>query len=99
MIPIIGKLSMARRAGKLICGFDSVKEAVGNGSAVLVMTASDLSPKTLKEVNFFCKGKTDVLPLPVTADELGAGSGFRAGVTALTDEGFAGAARSALNVR
>ena len=51
---IINLLTICRKAGKLVIGFDAVKEAVYGGNASCVITASDISVKTLKEVKFFC---------------------------------------------
>ena len=47
-------LSICIKAGKTVKGFDSVCEAVKNGKASCVLTASDASEKTLKEINFIC---------------------------------------------
>ena len=47
LLPSIG---LARKAGKLILGFDAVSTACKNGTAALVLLSEDLSPKSRKEI-------------------------------------------------
>ena len=47
---LLSLLGIARRAGKLTMGFDPVAEDVAKHKAKLVLTASDLSERTLKGV-------------------------------------------------
>ena len=54
---LFNKLSVARKAGKITYGFESVKEEVQKGKASLVLLANDLSKKTAKETEFFVKIK------------------------------------------
>lgn len=86
----LSTLGLCMRAGKLNFGFETVKAAVMNGSVYLLMTASDLSPKTAKETAFVAeKYAVALLSLPVTMDELRSAMGKKTGVLAVTDEGFA----------
>lgn len=94
--PLFNKLSMARRAGQLDCGFDRVKDAVASGQSSLVLTASDLSPKTQKELCYFCSDRVTVLPTLHTMEAFGEGIGFRTGVVSVRDPGFAAAIRKIL---
>jgi ribosomal protein L7Ae-like RNA K-turn-binding protein len=78
------------RAKKLTFGFDTVKEAVKAGSVYLLLTASDLSDKTVKEVRFLGeKMGIPVLPLDKTQEEMRFVIGKFTGVLAITDEGLA----------
>ena len=43
---LTGLLGLSRRAGHMTCGFDAVADLLRGGRAVLVLLASDLSPKT-----------------------------------------------------
>ncbi len=43
-------LSLTRKAGALITGFDSVKESVLNKKAYLIVFAADISPATKKRM-------------------------------------------------
>lgn len=78
-------------AGKLLLGFDVVGEAILSGDAKVVIIASDLSPKTQKEVELAAqKGGVRVLPIPSTMDEIWQFVNKRAGVLAVSDQGLAG---------
>ena len=90
MEQFISALTLSKRAGKLLLGFDVVKEAVQNRTAKLIVLASDLSPKTKKEVRFLLESQ----PVPVQdsslrMDEIWYLLGKKAGVIAITDDGFA----------
>ncbi len=86
---VISMLSLARKAGKLNAGADSVKEAVLNGQVSAVFTASDLSSKSLKEIEFACRNfSVPVLSLGVSMDEMSAQIGRRSGILAVTDKGM-----------
>ena len=86
----LSTLGLCMRAGKLNFGFETVKSAVLGGTVHLLMTASDLSPKTAKEVAFLAdKHAVTLLSLPVTMDEMKFAMGKKTGVLAVTDEGFA----------
>ena len=56
---IVFALSLCRKAGALVTGFDAVKDSVFKGSAQLVLCAGDLSEGTRRRVGFFC-GEEDV---------------------------------------
>ncbi len=49
---VAGLLGMARRAGRLALGFDAVKATIAARKARLILLASDISPKTEKELRF-----------------------------------------------
>ncbi|MBR5513982.1 MAG: ribosomal L7Ae/L30e/S12e/Gadd45 family protein [Ruminococcus sp.] len=84
-------LTMCIKAGRVVKGFDSSREAVEGGKAFAVLTASDASEKTVKEVRFVC-GKQDI-PVIVTElekAEIGRLCGKETAVMAICDKGFAG---------
>lgn len=83
-------LSMTMRAGRLVLGFDPVKDALRKGQAALILTAADLSEKTKKEAAFLAQ-QTAVpcRAVPLKLDELWYLIGKRAGVLCVTDEGLA----------
>jgi len=86
----LGLISICRKAGKLVMGMDMVKDACNTGTAKAVFTASDFSPKSLKEVKFACaRNGVKLYSLGITMDEIGAGLGKRTGAIAMTDGGFA----------
>ncbi len=86
---LLGMISMSKRAGKLTAGFDTVAEGVRAGSISCVFFASDISPKTLKEINYVCKQENArLIPLPVTMDDIGRLTAKRAGIIAVNDAGL-----------
>ncbi len=88
---IINLLTICRRAGKLVWGFDAVSEAVKNKKAFCVMTASDISDNTFKEISFVCsKYNIKIIPCGLTKEELKVYLGKITAVTAVCDKGFAG---------
>ncbi|MDR0984197.1 MAG: hypothetical protein LBL93_04215 [Ruminococcus sp.] len=89
-------LTMCKKAGKLELGFDSSIEAVKSGKAYLLITASDISPKTLKEINFFAdkfKGENfdpnKILDIGLTREDFSEYFKKNIAVMAVCDEGFA----------
>ncbi|MBR6968643.1 MAG: ribosomal L7Ae/L30e/S12e/Gadd45 family protein [Ruminococcus sp.] len=83
-------LGICIKAGKTVKGFDSAAEAVKNGTAHCILTASDASDKTVKEVRFVC-GKYGArhFPTELSKLEIGRLCGKETAVVAVTDEGFA----------
>lgn len=96
-----GILGMARRAGRLIAGFDATVDAVKAGRAQLVLLAADLSPKTEKELRFAAEDAVPLLSVGLTKEEIGhaAGYGKPVGVVATEDKGFAAAIIKAADCR
>ena len=88
--PVLQTLSFCRKAGKLNFGFETVKNAVINEKAFLLLAAKDLSAKTLKEVNFLSqKYSLPCFTLPYSMEEVGFAIGKLTGVLAVTEQGFA----------
>lgn len=92
---LTGVLTMCRKAGKLLLGFDAVKEAAVRGQIACVLLAADVSPKTEKEVHFFA-GEIPVRTLPYAMDALKAFFRKRTAVYGVCDAGFAGALQKLL---
>ena len=88
--PILQTLSFCRKAGKLNFGFETVKNAVLSQKVFLLLTASDLSAKTIKEVNFLAqKNSLPCIALPYRMEEIALSIGKLTGVLAVTEQGFA----------
>lgn len=83
--------TICEKSGNLVKGFDISMETVTGGKAACVMVTSDVSPRTLKEVNFMCRNFPDipVVILPFGMDEIKNSIGRKAGVMAVCDKGFA----------
>ncbi len=87
---IIGLLTICRKAGKMVYGFDSVKESIVDSKAKAVLLASDISPKTAKEIRFFAnKTAIDVVQTDIAIKEFEFRIGKKAGVMGICDEGYA----------
>ena len=86
-----GLLGMARRAGRLVAGFDAVKELIISKKAKCVLLACDLSPKTEKELHFAAQDAVPFLTIGLSKEEIGHAIGFEksVGVIATEDKGFA----------
>jgi ribosomal protein L7Ae-like RNA K-turn-binding protein len=88
---VLGALSMARKAGKLTLGFDAVKDTLVAAKARLVIITADVSPKTEKEVRFFCtRSGTDVIKTACGMEDIREMLGKKSGVLSVTDDGLAG---------
>jgi ribosomal protein L7Ae-like RNA K-turn-binding protein len=83
-------LTICIKAGKTVRGFDSVCDALKSGNVYCVMTASDVSAKTFKEVEFVChKYNTPHIESGLSKEETGRFTGKQTGVIAVCDKGFA----------
>lgn len=82
-------VSLCRKAGQLTMGFDAVEEAAVKGKAWLVLTASDASPKTVQRMKHAVGDLVDVLPMPLTQDQLSAVCHRAVAVYAVTDRNLA----------
>lgn len=83
-------LTICLKAGKTVKGFDSVCDAVKNGSAFCVLTASDASDKTIKEISFICsRYSVPLFHTELTKEEMGVLCGKITAVIAVCDKGFA----------
>lgn len=82
-------LSLCKKAGKLILGFDPVIKAMKEQKLVSVMTASDLSENSKKEIDFYCqKLSAPIVQIPLTMNEIWYCAGKRAGIIGITDRGL-----------
>lgn len=90
MSSLKGLLTICRKAGRLSLGFDPMKEALTEGKARAVIIASDISPKTEKEVRFFAdKRGVSVKKTEMAIDDIYLALGKRAGIITILGEGFA----------
>ncbi len=87
--PVLSKLSIARRANLLSVGTEKVTEAIKTKKAQLVIIASDISPKTEKELKFLAKEKLEVMRINVDLITMSAAIGIKAGIVAVLDGGLA----------
>ena len=90
MNKIMFALSLAKKSGKLIYGFDPVKQA-------MVFVTADTSEKTLKRVQQFCQGIIDVNVTSLTQFEVSQITNKLTGVFAVVDENIAVLCRNAIS--
>ncbi len=83
-------LTICIKAGKIVKGFDSACDAVKNGTAYCILTASDASEKTVKEAGFICeKYSVPLIRTELSKDEIACLCGKVTAVIAVCDKGFA----------
>ncbi len=93
----LSTLGLARRAGKLCYGYDTVVKAVRQGECLLVLAAADLSEKTKKNVRFEAdRHQAAFLETAFTMEQISAAIGKKTGVLGLCDAGFAKNLKQAL---
>lgn len=81
-------MTMCRKAGKLLLGFDAVKDAVTAKQVHCILLAADASAKTEKEIRFYA-GTLPVRKLLLDMDALKAYFRKRTAVFGVTESGFA----------
>ena len=84
-----GFLGLARKAGKLVFGFDMTVEAILKGTAKTVLLSNDCSERTARNIKRIAEeNKTEILILPLSMDEIGYAVAKRVGVLSVCDSGF-----------
>ena len=86
---LLGALSLCRKAGKLVMGFDAVVEAVMKGKTDYLLLASDISPKTADRIKMAVDGLAEVHPRPLAQTDLLAVSRKPVAIYAAADAGVA----------
>ncbi|MEG1886536.1 MAG: ribosomal L7Ae/L30e/S12e/Gadd45 family protein [Oscillospiraceae bacterium] len=88
--PILSRLGMARRAGFISPGFDASKNALLKGKSSLIIMSMDISPKSEKEMRFFCaEDGVECIKIDKTIFEITTAIGTKAGIVSVNNEGFA----------
>ena len=84
-------LGFAAKAGKLSYGFDSVTSSLKQKKAQLVITADDISQKTLKEATYFARksGITVLVLKGVDIQTLTKAIGRKCGIVSVNEKQFA----------
>lgn len=90
MSKLTDMFGLCKRAGKLVTGFDAVKDSIRKGKAWVVIIASDLSEKTIKELEYNLEDTdTPLYRAQETLDEINFALGRRTGVISIEDENLA----------
>ncbi len=93
---LFSALSLCKKAGRLVLGFDAVMDSVYQGKAHLVLLASDVSEGTAKRVRRNCEDLAPCLQMPLAQADLVALTWKKVGVYAVTDEQLAVLCRRSL---
>ena len=94
---LFGSLTVCRRAGFIVAGFDSAKDSLAEGKAKLILVAADASEKTKKEISYYAdRANVPVMSTPAVMEEYERHIGKRSAVIAVCDEGFADSIRDKL---
>lgn len=92
---LLSAVSLARRSGNLIFGFDAVCEAAKGGQAFLVLLAQDASQGTQKRVRRACEPHCPVLSTHLQQEDIARITHKPAGVLAVLDKDLAKLCQSA----
>ncbi len=88
----MGFLGLCRKANKLLCGHDVVKDSIIKSKAELVILSADASERLEREMRHACAYKGKNIPVVRTActmDDFAAGIGKKSAVFSVLDTGFA----------
>ncbi len=96
---LLSLLGLCRRAGRLVIGFDPVKEAIDTDKAFLILCASDISHNTEKKIRMAveAKGNVEYRIINRTKDEVSFSLGKTCATLAVIDKGFADKLSELLN--
>ena len=89
----ISTLGLMKKTGSIITGFDAVEREIKNPASKIcgVALASDLSPKSRKEILFVRekhRPQLAVVTLPADMEQIGSVLGKKTGIVAVMDTGF-----------
>lgn len=82
-------LSLCKKAGKLVTGFDAVCESMAAGEAFILLFAQDVSEKTSKRVMAKNNEEIPTYILPTTMEQISAVTFRPVGVIAVTEKNLA----------
>jgi len=83
-------LGLIRKAGKLTMGFDAVVIDAKSGASKLILTASDISPRSARQIAFECKDTgIDIVTIPYNVEQLSEAVGRQVKIFSVNDDGFA----------
>ena len=87
---LLSFLGLCRRAGKMTIGNAAVAEEINNGESCLVLLASDISPRTEKEIcEKAVQGNVKIIKLLQEKQQISSALGKLAAVISINDTGFA----------
>lgn len=89
--PLLSMLGIAKRAGRLSCGFDAAADSMKKGRSSLLIIAADVSERTKRSASDTALScKTPYVICSRTMEQLGRAVGRRTtGIISIDDRGFA----------
>ena len=93
---LFSALSLCKKAGRLVLGFDAVMDSVYQGKAHLGLLASDVSEGPAQRVRRNCEDLAPCLQMPLAQADLCPVTWKKVGVYAVTDEQLAVLCRRSL---
>lgn len=86
----LSMLGISRKAGLASLGFDKAKDCIFKGTAKVVVVCSDISEKTLKELEFHArKAGVQIIQSRYSMFDISNAVGSKTGIVAVTDSGIA----------
>lgn len=90
MSRFLGTLGICRKAGKCSLGYTKTEESVKANKVFAIFIASDISPKTEKELRYITRDKEiPVIKTHYSIFEISNSVGMKTGIIAIEDNGFA----------
>lgn len=87
---ILALLGFASKSGNLSFGMDAVKDTLKSKKSKLVLTASDISEKSFKEISFHASAEgVEAIRLDFSTDALEKAVGHKGGILSVNESGFA----------
>lgn len=87
---LLSLMGIARKAGKIKFGYDTVIDSVQKKQAKLIIMASDLSPRSARKIEELAKSNNvEILNISISMDEIYSSIGKKTGIVCINDEGFA----------
>ena len=82
-------LSLCRKAGALVTGYDAVMECVNDGRAQLALCAADAAERTARHTQDACAGRVEFCRMALTVQQLSRITKKPTAVFAVTDRELA----------
>lgn len=97
---VLTLLGFAAKAGKLSFGMDSCVQTLKKNKSRLIITACDISKKSLKEINFYAeKSSVRVITLDdCNIETLSGAVGKKCGILSVNDGGFSDGIIGEINI-
>ena len=95
---ILTLLGFAAKSGNLSYGFEATITSLKRGKSQLIVVASDISPKSIKEIAFFAEkfGVKHIILESIDIKAVSDAVGRKCGIISVNDKGFANSCVNAI---